>query len=192
MAPGDHDKYAPLIGKYFGGTNFFPYLLDGGRETFTKNDLWLSQEAVLTPLPGLKITGNFSYNIYNNMYQDVQSKVEIVSQDLKESNPISYGFSGDDWIKNVNDYNRYYVLNTFAEYTFQNLGKHQLMALIGYNQELGNYQSSTAQARSLITPQVPDLSTTTGTQQTVGGRSQVALRGVFYRVAYNYADRYLL
>jgi TonB-linked SusC/RagA family outer membrane protein len=192
MTPGDHDKYAPLIGKYFGGTNFFPYLLDGGRETFTKNDLWLSQEAVLTPLPGLKITGNFSYNIYNNMYQDVQSKVEIVSQDLKEANPISYGFSGDDWIKNVNDYNRYYVINTFAEYTFQNLGKHQLMALVGYNQEMGNYQSSTAQARSLITPQVPDLSTTTGTQQTIGGRSQVALRGVFYRVAYNYADRYLL
>lgn len=192
MTPGDHDKYAPLIGKYFGGTNFFPYLLDGGRETFTKNDLWLSQEAVLTPLPGLKITGNFSYNIYNNVYQDVQSKVEIVSQDLKEANPISYGFSGDDWIKNVNDYNRYYVLNTFAEYTFQNLGKHQLMALVGYNQEMGNYQSATAQARSLITPQVPDLNTTTGTQQTLGGRSQVALRGVFYRVAYNYADRYLL
>lgn len=192
MTPGDHDKYAPLIGKYFGGTNFFPYLLDGGRETFTKNDLWLTQGAELTPLPGLKITGNFSYNIYNNIYQDVQSKVEIVSQDLKEANPISYGFSGDDWIKNVNDYNRYYVLNTFAEYTFQNLGKHQLMALIGYNQEMGNYQSSTAQARSLITPQVPDLSTTTGTQQTLGGRSQVALRGVFYRVAYNYGDRYLL
>ena len=190
--PGDHDQYAQYIGKYFGGTNFFPYLQDGGRETFTKNDIWLTQGATLTPLPGLKVTGNFSYNLYNNMYQDVQSKVEIVDTDLLAANPISNGFSGDDWIENGNTYNQYYVLNAFAQYDFQNLGKHNVSAMVGFNQERGLNRYVYAQARQLITPLVPDLNATTGTQVADGGKSHVSLRGVFYRLTYNYDDRYLL
>lgn len=192
VKPGDHDQYAQYIGKYFGGTNFFPYLLNGGRQTFTKNDLWLTQGVTLTPLPGLKMIGNFSYNLYNQMDQDVQSKVEIVDANLLAKTPISNGFSGDDWIENRNSYNQYYVLNAFAEYTVQNLGKHNVSALVGYNQEQGLNRYVYAQARSLITPLVTDLSATTGVQKTNGSKSQVALRGAFYRLTYNYDDRYLV
>lgn len=191
ITPGDHDQYAPLIGKYFGGTNFFPYLQDGGRQTFTKNDIWLTQGATLTPLPGLKVTGNFSYNIYNQMDQDVQSKIEIVDTDLKSKSPISNGFSGDDWIENRNTYNQYYVLNAYAQYTLQNTGKHDLTAMVGFNQERGQNRSIYAQARSLITPLVTDLNATTGVQRTDGYKNHVSLRGVFYRLTYNYDDRYL-
>ncbi|PWJ59574.1 TonB-linked SusC/RagA family outer membrane protein [Dyadobacter jejuensis] len=192
IEPGDRDQYEQYIGKYFGGTNFFPYLLDGGRETFTKNDIWLTQGVTLTPIEGLKITGNFSYNLFNNMYQDVQSKVEIVDTDLNAANPISNGFSGDDWIENSDTYNQYYVLNAFAEYRFQNLGRHNLTAMVGFNQERGKNRSVYAQARSLITPQVTDLNATTGVQRTDGSKSHVALRGAFYRLTYNYDDRYLV
>ncbi len=192
QTPGDRDQYEQYIGKYFGGTNFFPYLQDGGRETFTKNDIWLTQGATLTPLPGLKLTGNFSYNLFNNMYQDVQSKVEIVDNDLNAKNPVSNGFSGDDWIENRNTYNQYYVLNAFAQYDFQNLGKHNLSAMVGFNQERGLNRSIYSQARSLITTKVQDLNATTGVQRTDGYKNHVALRGVFYRLTYNYDDRYLL
>ncbi|GAB3163215.1 TonB-dependent receptor [Telluribacter humicola] len=192
VTPGDRDKYAPYIGKYFGGTNFFPYLLDGGRETFTRNDIWLTQGVTLTPLKGLKLIGNFSYNIYNNIHQDVQSKVEIVDANLLAANPISNGFSGDDWIRNNNNYNQYYVLNAFAEYTVQNLGKNNVTALVGFNQERGQNRYVGAMARALITPQVTDINATTGVQQSFGGQSHVALRGMFYRLTYNYDDRYLI
>ena len=192
ITPGDREKYEPLIGKYFGGTNFFPYLQDGGRETFTRNDVWLSQGATLTPLPGLMVKGNFSYNIFNEMYQDVQSKIEIVDTDLLAKSPVSNGFSGDDWIENRSRYNQYYVINAFAQYTLQNTGKHNLTTMVGYNEEAGRNNSVYAQARSLITPLITDLNATTGVQVTRGGKSHVALRGVFYRMTYNYDDRYLL
>ena len=192
QTPGDHDQYAQYIGKYFGGTNFFPYLLNGGRQTFTKNDIWLTQGATLTPLPGLTVTGNFSYNLFNQMDQDVQSKVEIVDTDLKAANPISNGFSGDDWIENRNTYNQYYVLNAYAQYMLQNTGKHNVMAMVGFNQERGLNRSIYSQARSLITPQITDLNATTGVQKTDGYKNHVSLRGVFYRLTYNYDDRYLL
>ncbi|GAA4467827.1 TonB-dependent receptor [Nibrella saemangeumensis] len=190
--PGDREKYAPYIGKYFGGTNFFPYLLDGGRTTYTNNDLWLTQGVTLTPLKGLRIRSDFSYNIFNRMYEDVQSKIEIVDANLLAANLVSNGFSGDDWIRNENNYNQYYVFNAYAEYALPRIGNHNVTAMIGFNQERGLNRYVGAQARALITPLVTDLNATTGTQQTFGGKSHVALRGAFYRLNYNFNERYLV
>ena len=192
LTPGDREQYEQYIGMYFGGTNFFPYLLDGGRTTFAKNDTWLTGGATITPLKGLKIRSDFSYNFFHRNYQDVQSKVEIVSNDLTDPNPISNGFSGDDWIDNRNDYNQYYVFNAFAEYTLDKFDDHYLQAMVGFNQEWGQRKFTRARARSLITPSITDLNATVGTQETYGSSSHVALRGVFYRVNYIFKDRYLI
>lgn len=72
VTPGDRDKYAPYIGKYFEGTVFSPYLLDGGRTTSTKNDIWLTQGVTLTPLKGLRIRSDFSYNIFSRAYSTLR------------------------------------------------------------------------------------------------------------------------
>ena len=190
--PGDRAQYERYIGMYFGGTNFFPYLENGGRETFTNSDTWLTQGIVLTPIEGLKIQGNFSYNIFDRDYQDVQSRIDIVSTDLNEENPISNGFSGDDWIENQTFDRRYYVLNTFAEYKMKQFPRHEVTALIGFNQEQQQNKSVRTVARSLITPDITDINATVGTQETFGSSSELALRGVFYRLKYIYDERYLI
>ena len=189
---GDRAQYEQYIGKYFGGTNFFPYLEEGGRETFINSDVWLTQGIELTPIEGLKIRGNFSYNLYDRDYQDVQSKVDIVSTDLNEANPISNGFSGDDWIENLTNDRRGYVINTFAEYKMEQFTRHELTALVGFNQEQENYKFVRTRARSLITPDITDINATVGTQETFGGAVHAALRGAFYRVKYIYDERYLI
>ena len=192
VTPGDREQYEQYIGMYFGGTNFFPYLQDGGRQTWTRNDLWLTQGVTLTPFTGFKVVSNFSYNIYNQMYQDVQSKINIVDTDLLAKSPVSNGFSGDDWIENSNTYNQYYVLNAYAEYALPTFGRNNITAMVGFNQERGLNRNVYAQARQLITPLVTDLNATTGVQRADGSKSHVSLRGVFYRLTYNYDDRYLL
>ena len=45
QTPGDRDQYAQYIGMYNDQVNFLPYLEQGGRSTFTKNDVWLTQGA---------------------------------------------------------------------------------------------------------------------------------------------------
>jgi TonB-linked SusC/RagA family outer membrane protein len=123
----------------------------------------------------------------------VASKVEVIeNQDLASGLIIGNGFSGNDWINNRTDFNQYYVFNAYADYTIDNNDDHFFKAMVGFNQEWGNYQYVRGQAYSLITPLVPDLNTTTGNQNTFGGKSDVALRGVFYRVNYNFKERYLL
>ena len=190
---GDREQYAPLIGKYFDGTNWFPYLLDGGRETFTNNDLWLTQGLTLTPAEGLKIIGSFSHNSFSREYKDVQSKVDIVSPDLRNPKPISNGFSGDDWVRNESRINRYNVINIYGDYSFPFLPKKHVLNLIaGFNQEDANFRYVGARARGLITPLIPNIGATIGNQETFGSEEHFSLRGVFYRLGYNFDERYLL
>ncbi len=190
---GDREQYEPLIGKYFDGTNWFPYLLDGGRQTFTNNDLWLTQGLTLTPAEGLKIIGTFSHNAFGREYKDVQSKVDVVSTDLKNPNPVSNGFSGDDWIRNESYNNRYNVLNIYGEYNFPMLPQqHNVNLVAGFNQEEGNYRYIGARARGLISPLVPNIGATTGNQETFGSEEDFALRGAFYRLNYIFDEKYLI
>jgi len=192
LTPGDRDQFAPFIGQHFASVNFFPYLEQGGRETFNKNDVWLTQGMTLTPIRGLKIRSDFSYNTYHQDYQDVGSKVNVIeSQDIKNGVQIGNGFSGNDLINNRSDYNQYYVFNSFAEYTVDQVANHEIKAMVGFNQEWGKNTFIRAQANTLITPLVPDLNATTGTQQTFGGKEDFSLRGVFYRLSYAFKDRYL-
>lgn len=193
LEPGDRGTYEQYIGMDFGGTNFWPYLKDGGRSTWTNNDIWMTQGAVLTPAKGLKIQGNFSYNFVNRSEQNVASKIDIVSTNL--TNPadiVSNGFSGNDFIDERTRFNQYYVINAFADYEFSLPEKHNLSTMIGFNQEWGQNKFVRAQNNTLITPLIQDLNATIGMQQTFGSQNHNALRGAFYRVNYIYDDRYLI
>ncbi|PHN04488.1 SusC/RagA family TonB-linked outer membrane protein [Flavilitoribacter nigricans] len=193
LTPGDRGDYEQYIGMHFASLNFFPYLEQGGRQTFTNNDLWLTQGVTLTPLKGLRIRGEFSYNSYHRDYQDVASKIDVIeNRDLIAGINIGNGFSGNDWIDNRSNYNQYNVLNTYAEYTFDQATDHYFRAMVGFNQEWGRNTFIRSQANTLITPLVTDLNATTGNQQTFGSKSHVALRGAFYRLNYIFKDKYLI
>lgn len=188
----DHDEYAGFIGKYFGGTNFFPYLMDGGRETYTNNDLWLTTGVTLTPFKGFKVVSNVSYQFFNRDYQNVHSMVDIVSADLKAANHIDHEFSAPDFISQTEVYNRAYVFNTYGEYETNFNTDHHLKAMLGFNQEWHGNKSMVGTAYTLITPAVTNIHATTGQQKVDGSASHVALRGAFYRINYNYKEKYLL
>lgn len=192
LEPGDHDDYLQYIGQDFISLNALPYWEDGGRDTDNKQSLMLKQGVTLTPVNGLRVRGDFSYSTYHRERQDVASEVQgIASTDLTNLY-FDTGFSGDDWIRNYDYYNQYYVMNAYAEYTYDKLENHYLKAMVGYNQEWGRNTYMSAKASSLITPLVTDLNATTGSQQVYGSKSEVALRGVFYRLNYSFKERYLL
>ena len=192
LEPGDRAEYEQYIGMYFGGTNFLPYLEQGGRETWTRNDIILTQGTTLNPIKGLNIRGEFSANLTYRDEQDVQSKVNIIeNQDLAAGLIIGNGFSGNDWIYNQSENDQYYVINTYADYTIDN-DRHFLKTMVGFNQEWGRFEEIATRAYSLITPSVTDISATTGNQETYGEKEHTALRGAFYRVNYIFDDRYLI
>jgi TonB-linked SusC/RagA family outer membrane protein len=191
LEPGDRANYEPYIGKYFLSLNALPYWEDGGRDVETEHRLLMKQGLTLTPLKGLLVRGDFSYSTYHRERQDVASKIEGIQNTDLANLEIGNGFSGDDWIQNWSNYNQYYVMNAYAEYTFEELTDHYIKAMVGFNQEWGRNTYVGARAANLITPLITDISATTGTQQTYGSRSHVSLRGIFYRFNYSYKERYL-
>ncbi len=193
LQPGDRDEFAQYQGMHFSSVNFLPYLEQGGRETWTRNDLVLTQGISLNPIKGLNIRGEFSANLRNRNYQDVASKINVIeNQDLASGLIIGNGFSGNDWINNRTDNDEYYVINTFADYTIDNNNDHFFKAMVGFNQEWGRFEYIRARAFSLITPSITDLNAATGNQETYGGKEDTSLRGVFYRLNYIFKDRYLI
>lgn len=192
LEPGDREDFAQYIGMYFGGTNFLPYLEDGGRQTWTRNDIILTQGATLQPIKGLNIRGEFSANLTYRDEQDVQSKVDIIeNSDLAGGLIVGNGFSGNDWIYNQSNNDQYYVINTYADYTIDK-DRHFLKTMVGFNQEWGRWEEIATRAYSLITPGITDINATTGNQETYGAKEHTALRGAFYRINYIYDDRYLI
>ena len=201
ITPGDRDKFAPYIGMWIGGKNpdgyfsdinFMPYLDLGSRETYNEYELWLSQGLTVTPFKGLSIKGDFSYKFYQRNYQDVASKIEVVSTNLSlYPNMISNGQSSRDFIKNRDDFNTYYVINLYGEYATK-IGDHNLKSIIGFNQELGRNSYIYAEANNLLYPSIWDLRATSGTQKTNGSKSRYALRGAFGRLNYDYKEKYLI
>lgn len=192
LAPGDRSEYEKYIGMYFGSVNFLPYLEKGGRQTWTRNDLILTQGVTLTPLKGLNIRGEYSANFRYKDFQDVQSKIEVIAnQDLASGLIIDNGFSGNDWINNQANNDQYYVFNAFADYTLGKADGHFLKTMIGFNQEWGRFQYIGTKAYGLISSEIPDINATTGSQETYGGKEHTALRGAFYRINYIYKERYL-
>jgi len=84
-----------------------------------------------------------------------------------------------------------YLINLYSDYSYSKLG-HNLYGLIGFNQEWYNYDELNGSGNDIITPEVPVIDQTTGERNASDGASAWAVRGVFYRLTYNYKGKYLL
>lgn len=83
-------------------------------------------------------------------------------------------------------------INLYTDYE-NKFGKNYFKVLLGYNQEVNNYDSTYAENDQLISNNVGYLNQTTGLHpQVSAGANAWALRGGFYRVNYSYNNRYLL
>jgi TonB-linked SusC/RagA family outer membrane protein len=194
VEPGDHDQWAPYIGMHLDNRNPLPYLKNGGRNTTTENDIWLTQGVTITPIKGLKIRGDFSYRYYWQDMERVRSQVDVLRgfNGFEMTEDIVYkGQSANDWIESRFDKNTYYVFNTYAEYVRNDIGDHYIKGLIGFNEEYGATHRVTTRSTQLITPIIHSLTATTGVKSNSDAKNEIMLRGMFYRLNYSYKDKYL-
>ncbi|HET9984452.1 MAG TPA: TonB-dependent receptor [Longimicrobiales bacterium] len=89
-----------------------------------------------------------------------------------------------------NSDNSYTTINLYTDFG-QQLGRHTFKALVGYNQELRSFRGDSATADDAIGG-LGSLNMAVGNETTTGWASEWALRGVFYRLNYDFAGRYLL
>ena len=70
-------------------------------------------------------------------------------------------------------------------------GKHDISLMGGYNQESSHTESQYSYRTDVVVGSLPSLSLSTGTPITSDAFEEFAIRGLFYRVNYSYAGKYL-
>ncbi len=162
---------------------------EGGYQSRDKNYLWLTGKAKLTPIRNLSFNIDYSFNATNigllNYYKRLPKYyVDGTIYDYYPgTNPSQVGRTTHD--------NRYYVFNAFADYT-NKFGKHELNAIIGFNQENALNSSFSARRTNLTVEDIPFMRLASGEQFATDNASEYAIRGAFSRLSYNYDDRYFL
>lgn len=87
----------------------------------------------------------------------------------------------------------YYATNVYADYVQQLRGGHNFTFLAGFNYEQSVYSNLTAQRNGIVYGGADDISLALGQSiTTTGGYNKWAIAGGFYRINYNFRERYLL
>lgn len=84
----------------------------------------------------------------------------------------------------------YTALNIYGNYT-KTVGKHDFSAMAGFNQESYTYHEVKSARWDMINDNLPSLSQGTGAYENKEAFSEYRVRGLFYRLNYSFAGKYL-
>lgn len=143
----------------------------------------------LKPFKGFEAIFEYTFDKKNNDKKLYTSPFEMTNDQMGKlwSDTPSTGRYRND--KTTVDYN---AINTFANYQFSLNGKHNFKAMVGYSQETRNSELLWVQRDDMINPDMPSISGATGEIQTKDVYKEYAIRSGFFRVNYDYMNRYML
>lgn len=181
-------------GHYAGQGNYTnPVALQaqGGNARYKQNDLWMTGAVKLTPVKGLVINVDYTWNHFEaHSKQHVENFYDYTAVPGTEN---YYPWTNPSSVTLTNQDNYYQAFNAYAEYSFS-LGqkKHNFKIMAGYNQEKEHTQYHYVGRKNLIDATNPSINLATGDILTNGTESQWAVNGFFGRINYNYDNKYLL
>ena len=117
-----------------GYTNPIALQAQGGNNRDKQNDLWMTGAIKITPLEGLVVNADYTFNMYNKgSNQHVQRFLEYKAVAGTEG---YYPWTNPSSVVMANNEDYYTSFNAFAEYTKSfNDNTHNFKVMAGYNQE---------------------------------------------------------
>ena len=181
-------------GHYAGQGNFTnPVAIQaqGGNAQFRQNDLWMTGAVKLTPIKGLVVNADYTWNFYGlSSTQHVRNFYDYTAVPGTEN---YYPWTNPNSVTKTNNDDYYSSFNAFAEYSLALAeNSHNFKFMVGYNQEKKRTQYYYAGRKDLINPDNPAINQATGDMAINGNMGQWAVNGTFARINYDYQGRYLL
>ncbi|MDR0332844.1 MAG: TonB-dependent receptor [Dysgonamonadaceae bacterium] len=163
---------------------------DGGRRKETIDNLSLTGEFIARPLPGWDITANYTYAgtyIENSNHRKTFYVVRPSGDRFARS-----GTTPNFLERNMHR-NQQFTINAFTSYEKTFVDNHYFRGLVGFTQELHDRLRVQASNDNLYSDEIPSLAMTFGTNRNGSDAlSQLAIRGAFARINYNYQEKYLV
>jgi tonB-linked outer membrane protein, susC/ragA family len=181
-------------GHYAGQGNFTnPVAIQaqGGNARYRQNDLWMTAGVKLTPIKGLIVNADYTWNYYG--WASTQHVRNFYDHTAVPGTENYYPWTNPSSVTRSNSDDYYSSFNAFAEYNLS-LGNndHNMKFMVGYNQEKKRTQYYYAGRKDLIDPENPAINQAIGDMAIDGNMGQWAVNGTFARFNYDYKGRYLL
>ena len=181
-------------GHYAGQGNFTnPVAIQaqGGNARYRQNDLWMTAGVKLTPIKGLIVNADYTWNYYG--WASTQHVRNFYDYTAVPGTENYYPWTNPSSVTRSNSDDYYSSFNAFAEYNLS-LGNndHNIKFMVGYNQEKKRTQYYYAGRKDLIDPENPAINQAIGDMAIDGNMGQWAVNGTFARFNYDYKGRYLL
>lgn len=171
----------------FASENRMAGFADGGRWKTTTDKLTLTGEFVFRPLKGWDITANYTYN---GQYSDESKHRKVVS--VYRPSGVEEEKYAPSAMERYKVKQQHQVVNLFTSYEKQ-INEHYFKGMIGFTQELYEYDNLYAHNRDLYSNDIPSLTLTYGeSPTTTDDVKELAIRGGFGRINYNYKEKYLI
>lgn len=145
-------------------------------------------KVTITPFKDLKIIGEYTFNRKDKESTTNINKFDYANGNSNFNQETSTPNSSYEVGRETTDYTALNFYGTYAK-TF---GKHDLTVMGGFNQESSSYHYVWAQRLDMINEDLPSLSQGTGEYKNSESFSEYKVRGLFYRINYDFAGKYLI
>jgi TonB-linked SusC/RagA family outer membrane protein len=181
-------------GRYSGQgnfTNMVALATLNGRTKEQINDLFLTGGFTIKPVKNVQIVANYTWNSASDFYQ--QHYKEYKEYGVNGILIGTFPWSTPSRLSEGTLNRIYYSANAFANYENTFGGKHYLKFTVGYNQEYNHNKFYGTTVKNLIDQEMPAINLNNDPAPVVvGGNSDWALTGTFFRLNYIFDKRYLL
>jgi len=163
----------------------------GGTSKYKYNDLWLTGVLKLTPVKGLIIQADYTWNYYTTNIRNHQTS--FMEYGRPDGYAALYPWSADTYVQYNTTHDYYTAFNVFGQYDLTLNDAHNFRVMVGYNQEKKVYGGFWARRHGLITNDLYMLNQGTGTLYANNNtNSQWGINSVFFRFNYDYRGKYLV
>ena len=144
-------------------------------------------KSILKPLKGLEVA--FEYTFDKNMYDYHYYTSSVTFTTIQGGANTS---PTNDYLRKYKQFTNYNAINAYATYGFDLGTDHHFKVMAGFNQESSYKETVDNYSYNQAVIEVPSLGGGTGKLTSNDYYTEYAVRGGFFRVNYNYKDKYLL
>ena len=184
--PDGNALWRTELNNYTVGDGYFAALLHGKSKREQVNDEFSTINSFdIKPIEDLNIHASYAYrkNNYNVSERSTKVPYSIFPEKIE--------YFGNNTLKTNNRQPEYTAVNIYGNYRLD-LGAHNIELMAGYNQESYKDISLNTSIQNIISDDLNNPGLGSSNPQVTGSGYEWALRGYFYRLSYNFANKYLL
>ncbi|HXL00412.1 MAG TPA: TonB-dependent receptor [Dysgonamonadaceae bacterium] len=150
-----------------------------------RNNPRIFSKSIFKPIEDLEVVFEYTYDKDDSNYSYYTDKWKHTTIQLAVTEAPT-----NDVYTRQRYYTDYNAINTYATYA-KMFGSHNFKLMAGYNQESSYYEYIHNQVKDQVSSIIPSLGNATGEKILDESYSEYTVRGGFFRLNYNYLDKYL-